>query len=165
MLARVTALCRQIARLYPLLFVIVVWQAAANLGWVRPIFLPSFSSVVLKAWALAGSGELWPPLFVSLYRAGAGLAFEIPLGEDQTPAKPASAGHHLGRECGQQRERNGNAQSAHERRQGSGPDDTPEQGERRGAHRLCGPDLSDRHGQRPAIGRNDQGKRTTECNK
>ena len=80
MLTRMTALSRQIARLYPLLFVIVVWQAAANLGWVRPIFLPSFSSVVLKARALAGSGELWPPLFVSLYRAGAGLALAMVIG-------------------------------------------------------------------------------------
>ena len=80
MRARVTALSRQIAQLYPLLFVIIIWQAAANFGWVRPIFLPSFSSVVVKAWALAGSGELWPPLFVSLYRAGAGLALAMVIG-------------------------------------------------------------------------------------
>ncbi|MBV9237417.1 MAG: ABC transporter permease [Xanthobacteraceae bacterium] len=80
MRARVVALSRQIARLYPLLLVIVAWQAAAQFGWVRPAFLPSFSSVVLKAWVLAGSGELWSPLFVSLYRAGAGLALAIAIG-------------------------------------------------------------------------------------
>jgi ABC-type nitrate/sulfonate/bicarbonate transport system permease component len=80
MLARVIGMSRQIAQLYPLLLVIVVWQAAAQFGWVRPVFLPSFSSVVFKAGALAGSGELWPPLFVSLYRAGAGLALAIAIG-------------------------------------------------------------------------------------
>lgn len=80
MKGRFGKIIRQIAALYPLLLVILVWEAVARLGLVRPTFLPSFSAVMVKAWLLAGTGELWAPLWVSLYRAGAGLALALAVG-------------------------------------------------------------------------------------
>lgn len=78
--ARFASIGRQVLSLYPLLAVILLWETVAQLGYVRPIFLPSFSTVMLKAWELARGGDLWPPLMVSLYRAGAGLALATAIG-------------------------------------------------------------------------------------
>ena len=66
--------------LYPLLLVIVLWEVAAWMELVRPVFLPSFSAVMVRAWQLIQSGELLQPLVVSLYRAAAGLAMALVVG-------------------------------------------------------------------------------------
>ena len=77
-------LLRGILALYPLALVAILWQIAASLGWVRPIFLPSLTKIVEITPKLLTDGEVISPLFVSLYRAAAGLilamAIGIPLG-------------------------------------------------------------------------------------
>jgi ABC-type nitrate/sulfonate/bicarbonate transport system permease component len=80
MMQRWLTYARWVAGLYPLLLVVLVWETVARLGIVRPVFLPSFSAVVQQAWQLARSGDLWSPLAVSLFRAGAGLALALASG-------------------------------------------------------------------------------------
>jgi ABC-type nitrate/sulfonate/bicarbonate transport system permease component len=65
---------------YPLLLVIALWEVAAWMELVRPVFLPSFSAVVVRALELIQSGELFGPLLVSLFRATAGLAIALVVG-------------------------------------------------------------------------------------
>jgi len=53
---------------------VVLWQAAASLGWLSSRVLPAPVDVVRAAWALAASGELWTHVQVSAGRALTGLA-------------------------------------------------------------------------------------------
>jgi ABC-type nitrate/sulfonate/bicarbonate transport system permease component len=70
--------------IYPLILLVVVWEAAARLGLVRPLFLSPFSMVLDQLYATLAQGELVPPLLVSLYRTAMGLLLAavigIPLG-------------------------------------------------------------------------------------
>jgi ABC-type nitrate/sulfonate/bicarbonate transport system permease component len=77
MRARCRMIVATILRLYPLLLVVVAWEAVARLGLVRPVFLPGFSAILVQAGHLAGAGDLWMPLAVSLFRAAAGLALAL----------------------------------------------------------------------------------------
>ena len=69
---------------YSLVLVIVVWEAVARTGLIRPLFLPPFSLVVKQLFVVVSNGELLPPLATSLYRTAAGLLIAgvvgIPLG-------------------------------------------------------------------------------------
>jgi ABC-type nitrate/sulfonate/bicarbonate transport system permease component len=65
---------------YPLLLVIALWEAVAWASLVRPLFLPSFITVLEQFWVLLFEGEIIVPLLVSLYRAFAGLALAVVLG-------------------------------------------------------------------------------------
>jgi ABC-type nitrate/sulfonate/bicarbonate transport system permease component len=69
---------------YSLVLVIVIWEAIARAGLIRPLFLPPFSSVVKQLFVVVLNGELFPPLATSLYRTAAGLLIAgvvgIPLG-------------------------------------------------------------------------------------
>ena len=53
---------------------IVVWQIAAQLGWLSSRILPEPWAVLRAAWNLALSGELWTHLGVSTGRAASGFA-------------------------------------------------------------------------------------------
>lgn len=53
---------------------LVVWQAAASLGWLPQRILPAPLDVARAAWQLAASGELWTHVKVSAGRALLGLA-------------------------------------------------------------------------------------------
>ena len=66
--------------LYPLLLLVLVWQAVAAAGLVRPIFLPRVSAVVVQAVKLVEEGQVFGPLATSLYRAFAGLALAVGAG-------------------------------------------------------------------------------------
>jgi ABC-type nitrate/sulfonate/bicarbonate transport system permease component len=70
--------------IYPLILLVVVWEAAARLGLVRPLFLPPFSMVLDQLYVTLAQGDLVPPLLVSLYRTAMGLLLAavigIPLG-------------------------------------------------------------------------------------
>jgi ABC-type nitrate/sulfonate/bicarbonate transport system permease component len=70
----------QTALLYPLILVIVAWEASTRAGLVQPAFLPSFSSVVVQGAHLLQSGRLGTALLVSLFRAFSGLALAIVVG-------------------------------------------------------------------------------------
>src|SRR6478672_12228009 len=48
---------------------IVVWQLAAQLGWLSSRILPEPLAVLRAAWSLALSGELWTHVQVSALRA------------------------------------------------------------------------------------------------
>jgi ABC-type nitrate/sulfonate/bicarbonate transport system permease component len=65
---------------YPLVLVLVLWQAVTMLGLVRPLFLPSVTAVVRQFWPLLVDHQIVEPLFVSLYRAFAGLALAVVAG-------------------------------------------------------------------------------------
>jgi sulfonate transport system permease protein len=53
---------------------IVVWQIAAQLGWLSSRILPEPWAVLRAAWNLSASGELWKHLGVSTGRAASGFA-------------------------------------------------------------------------------------------
>jgi len=59
---------------------VVVWQAASQLGWLSTRVLPAPLAVVEAAWTLAASGELWKHVWISTWRALAGLAIGGGLG-------------------------------------------------------------------------------------
>jgi ABC-type nitrate/sulfonate/bicarbonate transport system permease component len=65
---------------YPLLLVLLAWELVGRAGLVRPVFLPTFTSVLEQFWVLLGEGEIVVPLLVSLYRAFAGLALAVGAG-------------------------------------------------------------------------------------
>ncbi|GHD23243.1 ABC transporter permease subunit [Tianweitania populi] len=59
--------------LAPLLLV-VAWELAAHLGWIRPQVLPAPSTVVATAWKLLANGTLFEHLGYSMLRAAIGFA-------------------------------------------------------------------------------------------
>ncbi len=56
------------------------WQVASALGWLSSRVLPAPSDVLVAAWQLAVSGELWTHVKISAARALAGLAIGGGLG-------------------------------------------------------------------------------------
>jgi sulfonate transport system permease protein len=56
------------------ILLIVVWQAAAQIGWLSSRILPQPWAVAKAFSSLSASGELWTHLHVSLWRAIAGFA-------------------------------------------------------------------------------------------
>jgi ABC-type nitrate/sulfonate/bicarbonate transport system permease component len=65
---------------YPLLLVLLVWELAGRAELVRPLFLPTVTSVVQQFWVLMAEDEIIVPLLVSLYRAFAGLGLAVVAG-------------------------------------------------------------------------------------
>jgi ABC-type nitrate/sulfonate/bicarbonate transport system permease component len=65
---------------YPLLLVLLAWEAAVCLELVRPLFLPGVGTVLSQFWTLLLSGEIVGPLFASLLRAFAGLVLAVVVG-------------------------------------------------------------------------------------
>jgi sulfonate transport system permease protein len=59
---------------------IVAWQIASSQGWMSTRVLPAPVDVVIAAWTLALSGELWTHVKVSAWRALSGLAIGGSLG-------------------------------------------------------------------------------------
>jgi ABC-type nitrate/sulfonate/bicarbonate transport system permease component len=55
-----------------IIFLLVLWQLAAQLKWVSPLSLPSVTSVLATLWDLLLSGELLKELASSLWRMFAG---------------------------------------------------------------------------------------------
>ena len=73
-------LLREAGTIYPLLLIAAVWEAIAQLGFIRGIFLPRLSTVIALIPRLAVNGELIQPLFISLYRAAGGLIIALVIG-------------------------------------------------------------------------------------
>jgi len=71
---------RRICALYPLALVAVAWEAIAQLGLIRGVFLPRLSTVIELIPKLVANGDLVQPLLVSLYRAAAGLLLALVVG-------------------------------------------------------------------------------------
>jgi ABC-type nitrate/sulfonate/bicarbonate transport system permease component len=65
---------------YPLLLILVAWEAISQVGFVRPIFLPPVTQVFEQLWALLLEHEIMMPLLTSLFRASAGLALAVMFG-------------------------------------------------------------------------------------
>ena len=67
-------------QLIGLAVLLIVWQVAANAGWLNPLYMPS----PLKIWAalvqLFGSGSIWPHLAATFTAALGGLAIGIVVG-------------------------------------------------------------------------------------
>jgi len=59
---------------------IVIWQAAAQAGWLSSRILPEPLAVAKAFWTLAVSGELWTHVQKSLWRASASFALGGGLG-------------------------------------------------------------------------------------
>ncbi|MBV8658375.1 MAG: aliphatic sulfonate ABC transporter permease SsuC [Burkholderiales bacterium] len=53
---------------------LVLWQLAAQAGWLSQRILPAPSDVLKAAWQLSASGELWQHLRISTVRALSGFA-------------------------------------------------------------------------------------------
>lgn len=73
-------LVRDAGTIYPLLLIAAVWEAVAQLGLIRGIFLPRLSTVIALIPKLATNGELVQPLLISLYRAASGLVIAMVVG-------------------------------------------------------------------------------------
>jgi ABC-type nitrate/sulfonate/bicarbonate transport system permease component len=71
---------RWVRGFYPLLIVALLWEGAARLELVYPIFLPPLSETLGQLGKLTLAGEITGPLAVSLYRAGAGLLIAMVIG-------------------------------------------------------------------------------------
>lgn len=65
---------------YPLALVLLLWEAVAQAGLIRPLFLPTLPTVLEQFCILLRDGEIVSPLLVSLYRAFAGLALAVAAG-------------------------------------------------------------------------------------
>ena len=67
-------------QLIGLAVLLIVWQAAANAGWLNPLYMPS----PLKIWAalvqLFGAGTIWPHLVATFTAALGGLALGVIVG-------------------------------------------------------------------------------------
>ncbi|CAB3711546.1 Putative aliphatic sulfonates transport permease protein SsuC [Achromobacter deleyi] len=72
--------------------ILLVWQLAAQAGWLSSRILPAPSKVAAAAWSLAVSGELWQHVRISALRAlwglllggGLGLALGLLNGSSRT---------------------------------------------------------------------------------
>jgi ABC-type nitrate/sulfonate/bicarbonate transport system permease component len=71
---------REVGALYPLALVAIAWEVTARLGVIRGIFLPRLSTVIELIPKLVVEGQLIQPLFVSLFRAAAGLLLALFVG-------------------------------------------------------------------------------------
>ena len=56
---------------------LLAWDLVARTGLIRPLFLPTVTTVLDQFWVLLLEGEIIGPLLVSLYRAFAGLALAV----------------------------------------------------------------------------------------
>jgi len=65
---------------YPLLLLVLTWELVAREGVIRPLFLPTVTTVLGQFWVLLGDREILGPLLVSLYRAVVGLALAAVVG-------------------------------------------------------------------------------------
>jgi sulfonate transport system permease protein len=54
--------------------ILLIWQAAAELGWLSSQIMPAPTAVAAAAWRLARSGELWNDIEISTARALVGFA-------------------------------------------------------------------------------------------
>jgi ABC-type nitrate/sulfonate/bicarbonate transport system permease component len=65
---------------YPLLLVVVLWEIVTEMGFVRPLFLPSVGAILRQLWPMLIEHEIIEPLSVSLFRAFMGLALAVVIG-------------------------------------------------------------------------------------
>jgi ABC-type nitrate/sulfonate/bicarbonate transport system permease component len=74
----------QLRSLISVLTIVAVWEAAARAGLASPLFLPAFTKVLGEWWSVCADGSLPGDLFISLFRAAAGLLLAtligVPLG-------------------------------------------------------------------------------------
>jgi ABC-type nitrate/sulfonate/bicarbonate transport system permease component len=76
----VAALCSALGYSYSLLLVVLAWELVARAELVRPLFLPTVTTVLTQLWVLLTEGEIIVPLLVSLYRAFLGLLLAVVFG-------------------------------------------------------------------------------------
>ncbi|MDB5604995.1 MAG: hypothetical protein JWP25_1895 [Bradyrhizobium sp.] len=69
----VKAFASAIISMYPVVLIAIVWEIVTRMGLVPPVFLPPLSHVLFSLFGQIISGEIFQPLFVSLYRAFAGV--------------------------------------------------------------------------------------------
>lgn len=70
----------QLRSLISVLTIVVVWEAAARGGLASPLFLPAFTKVLGEWWSVCADGSLPGDLFISLFRAAAGLLLAASIG-------------------------------------------------------------------------------------
>jgi NitT/TauT family transport system permease protein len=67
-------------QLIGLAVLLIVWQAAANTGWLNPLYMPSPLKIGAALAQLFGSGSIWPHLAATFTAALGGLAIGIIVG-------------------------------------------------------------------------------------
>jgi NitT/TauT family transport system permease protein len=70
-------LTRQLIGLATLL---IVWQGAANAGWLNPLYMPSPLKIAAALETLFGSGSIWPHLIATFTAALGGLVLGVVVG-------------------------------------------------------------------------------------
>jgi ABC-type nitrate/sulfonate/bicarbonate transport system permease component len=67
-------LTRALIRMAPLILIGVLWEAATFAGLIKTAFLPSPVMIIVALGDLLSGGEISKNLFITLFRAGTGLA-------------------------------------------------------------------------------------------
>ena len=67
-------------QLIGLAVLLVVWQEAANAGWLNPLYMPSPLKIGAALVTLFGSGSIWPHLIATFSAALGGLAIGVAVG-------------------------------------------------------------------------------------
>ena len=63
-----------VGRVLPLVLIGLLWQAASSLRLIDPSFLPSPARIGIAAYDLLAGHEIRDNIFITLWRAGLGLA-------------------------------------------------------------------------------------------
>src|ERR671929_217450 len=74
------ALTNMFMRFFSVVVVLVAWELLARSGTLTPYQLPAFSTVLVRIWTDAVSGDLWVNTALTLYRALVGFAICAILG-------------------------------------------------------------------------------------
>lgn len=67
-------------QLIGLAVLLIVWQAAANAGWLNPLYMPSPIKIGVALYALFAGGTIWPHLAATFAAALGGLVIGVIVG-------------------------------------------------------------------------------------
>jgi NitT/TauT family transport system permease protein len=67
-------------QLIGLIVVLALWQEAARLGWLNPLYMPAPSGIAAALFELFSEGTIWPHLEATVVAAMGGLFFGVIVG-------------------------------------------------------------------------------------
>jgi NitT/TauT family transport system permease protein len=67
-------------QLIGLIVVLALWQEAARLGWLNPLYMPAPSGIAAALYELFSEGTIWPHLEATVVAAMGGLFFGVIIG-------------------------------------------------------------------------------------
>jgi ABC-type nitrate/sulfonate/bicarbonate transport system permease component len=69
-----------LTRILPIAIVLAAWELVTRAGWVNPYVFPPVSEILIRWFAMLGTGTIFTPLWDTLWRALVGLAAAIAVG-------------------------------------------------------------------------------------